>query len=78
LLLYFLPVFLIEKKKALELEGLRSLTIKVTLHKLSEKAKNSKTVKFDNVARNPTPDPRNITVVDEEWFERRCNSKKGY
>jgi N12 class adenine-specific DNA methylase len=68
----------IEKKNGMELETLRLSPIKVSLHELLVKAKNTKTPKFDNDARIPTPDPREITVLDEEWFKRRRKPKKGY
>jgi hypothetical protein len=42
------------------------------------KAKIPKTPKFDNVNRIPRRDPCDITVVDEEWFERSRKPKKGY
>jgi hypothetical protein len=68
----------IEKKKGIELEKLRSKTINRSLHEFLVKAKNLKTPKFDNVARIPTPDIWEITVVNEEWFKRRRKPKKGY
>jgi hypothetical protein len=45
---------------------------------LLAKAKIPKVPKFDNVARMPAPDPRDITLVYEEWFERRSKFKKGH
>jgi hypothetical protein len=54
------------------------MLIKGSLHEFLEKAKIPKTPKFDNVARMPAPDPRDITVVDEEWSERRSKLKKGH
>jgi N12 class adenine-specific DNA methylase len=68
----------IEKKKGMEFEKLRSIPIKASLHELLAKAKISKTPKFDNAARTPTPDSREITVVDKEYFERRRKPKKRY
>jgi hypothetical protein len=68
----------IEKKKGMELENLSSIPIKGSLHELLAKSKTTQTPKFDNVARIPTPDPREITVVDEEYFARRSKPKKGY
>jgi hypothetical protein len=65
----------IEKKKGMELENLRSIPTKGSLHELLAKAKFPKAPKFDNVAHMPAPDPRLITVVDEEWFECRSNLK---
>jgi hypothetical protein len=62
----------------MELKKLRSIPIKVSLHELLEKAKFPKAPKFDNVARMPAPDPGAITVIDEEWFERRNKLKKGH
>jgi hypothetical protein len=50
--------------------------IKGILHELLGKAKIPKAPKFDNVARIQTPDPLEITVVDEKWFERRRKPKK--
>jgi hypothetical protein len=57
---------------------LNDLPIKGSLHELRKKAKISKTSKFDNVARIPTRDPQDFTVVDEEWFELRHKPKKGF
>jgi hypothetical protein len=55
-----------EKMKGMELEKLRPMPIKGSLHELLAKAKIPKAPNFDNVARMPAPDPREITVVDEE------------
>jgi hypothetical protein len=42
------------------------MPIKGSLPELLAKAKIPKTPKFDNVARMPAPEPRDITVFDEE------------
>jgi hypothetical protein len=68
----------IEKNKGIELEKLRSMPMKGSLHELLAKAKIPKGPNFDNVAHIPAPDPRDITVVDEEWFERRNMLKNGH
>jgi hypothetical protein len=68
----------IEMEKGMELEKLRSMPLKGSLHELLANAKIPKAPKFDNVARMPAPDPREITVVDDEWFERRSKLKKGH
>jgi hypothetical protein len=60
----------------MELEKLRAMPIKGSLHEILVKAKISKAPKFDNVARTQAPDPREITVIDEEWSERRSKLKK--
>jgi hypothetical protein len=64
-----------EKDKSLKLKRVRSLSIKGSLNELREKATASK---IDNVARIPAPDPREITVVDEEWFERSHKLRQGH
>jgi hypothetical protein len=67
----------IEKKKGRELEMLKKIPIKESLHELLAKAKIPKTPKFDNVACMPAPDPREITNADEVWSERRSTLMKG-
>jgi N12 class adenine-specific DNA methylase len=62
----------------MELEKLISIPIEVSLHELLAKAKFPKAPKFDNVTRMPASDPREITVVDEEWSEHRNKLKKGH
>jgi hypothetical protein len=68
----------LKKTKSTELRRLSGIQIKGSLHELCEKAKIPKTPNFHNVARIPAPDPREITVVDEECFERRRKLKKGH
>jgi hypothetical protein len=54
------------------------MPIKGILHELLAKDKIPKTPKFHNVSRMPAPDPRKISVVDDEWSERRNKLKKGH
>jgi hypothetical protein len=75
LLSYFSKVLLRILKRS-KLNKIRSLPIKGSVHELRVRAKSPKTPQFDNVAHIPTPDPREITVADEEWFECRRNPKK--
>jgi hypothetical protein len=67
-----------DNKKGMELEKLKPMPNKGSLHELLANTKIPKTLKFDNVASMPAPDPRKITVVDEEWSERRSNFRKGH
>jgi hypothetical protein len=68
----------LEKAKEAELLRLNEQPIKGSLHELLASAKPPKTPTFDNVALILTPDPRDIEVVDEDWFERRRKPKKEY
>jgi hypothetical protein len=70
-----------KKKKELELEYEREkVQAKLQADKVTQEVNliRADAAQINSVAHIPTRHPRDIIVVDEEWFERRRKLNKGH